>query len=145
MSFSHAKNESEIVKIINKGNNINTRNGLGQTELHKIAGKRPDLIQPMLTNGANPDLLDKLGRTPVFYAKDKDCVSCIVEQGSASLLFKDKSGMYPFEVNMHVRDYILETVNDSSKTFNFFHTGRETPMTKDLGEAFTRFQKIKNK
>ena len=58
-----------ILKLLDKGANINSIDDRGQTLLHKTINSAADsLLLTMLQNKADPNAIDHLGYAPIYYA-----------------------------------------------------------------------------
>ena len=80
--------------------NINQNDGL--TPLHTVVTKQPDnIIECLLSNGANPNLTSKcFGQTPVHLViknNVKPTILLLLVQYNGSLIIKDKKGKRPID------------------------------------------------
>ena len=90
----------EIVKLLAKRVNIDSLDSLGNSSLHiAIHLRRNDLVQALLSEGANVDVRDASGRTPLMLVlkqfRDFDQSSVLLQTlltASASLTARDDAG-----------------------------------------------------
>jgi ankyrin repeat protein len=95
----HAARASSLVvadMLRRHGADINSRDHLGYTPLHHLIASRPDCekVIAFCSMGANMNIGDNRGRTPIFYASetDQDEVLAILMLGVANVDAKDQSG-----------------------------------------------------
>ncbi|MDH5425326.1 MAG: ankyrin repeat domain-containing protein [Gammaproteobacteria bacterium] len=79
------------------GGDINGKDSNQWTMLMKTAiHNKPEITEYLLKAGANPNITDRIGRTPVFWAKSVEVVALLVQYG-ADLKVKDITGKNPLE------------------------------------------------
>ena len=67
--FYYSQPNTEILqKLLLRGANADFVNSRGYTALHLAVFKKPELVQDLLIAGADPNIPDREGRTPAFYA-----------------------------------------------------------------------------
>ena len=90
-----------IRELIEKGANVNTTTGNGETPLHFAArGDSPKAVSLLLANGADVNAKDKDGDTPLHYAASRNhpkAVSLLLANG-ADVNAKDKKGRTPLDL-----------------------------------------------
>ena len=109
------RGDLETVKEIlaNGGVKIDYKNKKGNTALiQAIRNTRIDVVEELLNNGANPNLKNGDGETPIFYSKNGYITSLLLEKG-AEVNVSNKNGVTLIEslaVNENVSDEILKKV-----------------------------------
>ena len=87
-----------VKKILDSGQDINVRDGVGQTALHIAAYKgTPEIVDLLIDSGANIDAEDNRGGKPIHWAAIKgsiDNVEVLIKRG-AKLNVRDKNGDTP--------------------------------------------------
>jgi ankyrin repeat protein len=80
-----------IVKVLLAARaNVNLANNDGWTVLNRAIRSSPEMIQPLLDAGANPNTEDAIGRTPLSYA-----VESVTPQGNRQSRFGGRGGRGP--------------------------------------------------
>lgn len=98
-----AKTIEDINNLINKGYDINQQDSMfGQTYLHILVKTNNPLLDYFLTKKPNPNIKNKEGKTPIFYANNSETIQKLIRYG-ASLTIKDNNGKY-------VHDYKFNSV-----------------------------------
>jgi ankyrin repeat protein len=107
-----AKNDFEIKLFISRGHSINYQDSLGTSALHKaVSSGKNELVRDLLKNGANPNLCNFQGHSPIFYVKNKECIDILLEYGHADVLnIIDKNNISSMVFNKIVKDYIEKLV-----------------------------------
>lgn len=81
--------------LLKYGADIDAQDYAGVSKLHRsIVDEDFDMANFLLTQGANPNLKDDEGRTPIFYVQDKDMLRLLIEHG-AELNLCDVYGEMP--------------------------------------------------
>jgi ankyrin repeat protein len=114
--------EFEVVRLLLKcGANVNRRGGGGLTALHVAVrqaihlGEKPPMVDMLLANGADMDLTDEDGSTPLHYAAAPseigvaDVIKALLQHGAA-IDAADKNGLTPLHIT--ARNEALEASND---------------------------------
>ena len=74
---------------------INTPDAQGRTPLRQAAfGDDPDMVRALIRSGANPNLADGQGKTPLQHAQSADVATALVA-GGADLEVRDEKGRTP--------------------------------------------------
>lgn len=80
------------------GGDINGKDSHKWTMLLKSAlHNKPKITEFLLKAGANPNIPDSIGRTPIFWAKSQDVAALLVEYG-ADLMVKDITDKKPIDI-----------------------------------------------
>jgi ankyrin repeat protein len=89
---------------------INVVDNRGMTPLHLVVEKKSDsqkeIVAQLLKNGADVNKKDKTGRTPLFYAVEKQCyevIGMLLESG-ANVMITDDSGDTPLHAAVRAGD-----------------------------------------
>ena len=102
-----AKNDSQIKLFLSRGHSINYQCPLGQTALHKsVISKNYDLCRDLLINGANPNLKNYLGESPIFYADEKSTEILLEYGGPIVLNLVNDKGQTAISINKSVEKYV---------------------------------------
>lgn len=75
----------ELVRNLleNSVQNLNTRDKLGRTLLHYSSCKsQVEIVQQLLEKGANPNLKDKNGNTPLHWCGHVDVLQLLISHGA---------------------------------------------------------------
>ncbi|XP_058794973.1 ankyrin-1-like isoform X2 [Phymastichus coffea] len=91
------RNDNVIELLRDENFHVDARDQSGQTGLHiaTIHGY-PDRVQYLLDRGANPNVLDKRGQSPLILAWDTKCIKLLLRAG-ADVQIIDHSGLTVFE------------------------------------------------
>lgn len=92
--------------LIQQGIDPNAKNKNGATALHKIAAYKTDpepILRVLLENGANPNVADDYGITPLMAAKDGKSVELLLSY-KADPNAKTKEGASVLSYNNHMAD-----------------------------------------
>lgn len=108
MSFFSAKSEYDIDTLINNGVDINMQDLLfGQTYLHTLVQSESPLLDYFLSKGPNPNIQNKDGKTPLYYAKTETVIKKLISNG-ASPLIKDVDAKEAIVSNILISKRILQ-------------------------------------
>jgi ankyrin repeat protein len=110
--FFGAKTEADIDNLISSGADINAQDYLfGQTFLHVLVQSSSPLFDYFLSKNPNPNIQNKDGKTPLFYAKDTQTIESLIKHG-ASLFVKDFNGNSITETNsLVVANFMVYYIN----------------------------------
>lgn len=67
--------------LLSKGANVNLADSNGNTPLHCVVKKNPDVVKLFIENNADVNAKDRHGRTPLFYARDES-IALLVKAGA---------------------------------------------------------------
>jgi ankyrin repeat protein len=106
-----AKNDSQIKLFLSRGHDINYKDTLGQTALHKsVMSGNNSLTKDLLMNGADLFIKNYLGQTPVFFVKNEECLKILLEYGHSDIFGSiDNSGQNVISFNKIVHEYIIKS------------------------------------
>ena len=99
-----AGDKDEIESLLQQGLNVNEQGAQGRTALHRaLGGGHAECARFLIENGADPNKVDALKRTPLHWASmgpppgNVECCQIIFEKGDAkAMLYKEtKSGSTP--------------------------------------------------
>lgn len=84
--FFSAKTREDIDDLISQGVDINSQDSFfGQTYLHILVQTNSPLLDYFLEKGPNPNIVNKDGKTPIYYAKNVDTVEKLIKHGASIL------------------------------------------------------------
>jgi ankyrin repeat protein len=76
-------NPSLVRVLVSRGADVNIKcgdNGYGRSPLHNASNL--ETVKILISNGADVNAIDKLGRTPLFYANDPKIKRLLIEHGA---------------------------------------------------------------
>jgi len=117
------ENKMDILKfLIEQGCDLNIGDDDGLTPLHAAAlGNNREAAVALLSSGAQPDIEDRYGNTPLFravysYDGDLSVISLLLQNG-ADPLHKNKAGVSPYEFAEKKEDVdIVRSFDDRGST-----------------------------
>lgn len=81
LAVLYDNDESMIKLLLNKGALVNERNLEGKTALHKACeNRKPEIVQILLERGANINICDDNGDTPLKYANDYEVEKILAKE-----------------------------------------------------------------
>ena len=102
-----ARNETEIKLFISRGHSINYQDSLGTSALHKaVLSGKTQLVKDLLENGADPNLKNYLGQTPLFYVQDTECIDILFKYGHSDIFNVCNNNKNAISINTLVKKYI---------------------------------------
>lgn len=88
----YVKERKKAIKLlIDAGANINARNHKGETPLWRAVKNRPELVETFLLAGADPNIVDNGGISPLMLAQEVKTAELLLSQG-AQMNLKDAQG-----------------------------------------------------
>ncbi len=75
---------AEVAEVINLGGGLNNQNRIGHTPLHEaVLFQEDEIVFLLLRRGANANLEDQRGNTPIFYSKrNTNIISMLLKFGA---------------------------------------------------------------
>lgn len=111
LTLLHLAGSREIVDLLSRYKaDLNARLADGTTPLHQAAKTRGTALEGLLEHGANPNLTDELGQTPLHYAARFSTVSSVeaLLANGADANLRDKANKTPLDLALEVhRDDVV--------------------------------------
>lgn len=87
----NSKNKKDVVKMLNKGYNINEPDRQGNTILHRaVVYGDTQFVSDLIDLGADARIKNILGETPIFYvSKNKDVMLKLLIDKCGPILYTD--------------------------------------------------------
>lgn len=99
-----------INEIKKKKLDINEKSNYGITALHYSGFHDAEIAKLLIDNGADPNIVDKLGKTPLHWSNSMDVTKVMVENGGyRSIAVKNKEGLTPMEYSFTTPIYDWQT------------------------------------
>jgi len=107
MSLFSVKTPAQLDMLLKQGVDINTQDYLQQTFLHVLVQNnhwmsQVTMINYVLQKGADPNIRNYLGKTPIFYAQSPQVVYTLRYYG-AKLYIVDNDGNTAMKTNTNIR------------------------------------------
>ena len=80
MSLFNVTCEKDITDMVKKGAIPNFVDSHGNTALHKMVSRRPDLVCCLLDNGVDPDIRNTSGKLALHYARDEETIDMLMKK-----------------------------------------------------------------
>ena len=98
---------------------INTRDAQGRTPLRQAAfGDDPEMISALIRSGANPNLPDGQGKTPLQHARSGEVAVALIA-GGADLEVRDEQGRTPLHTAVHDPLYFAHGMNYANRELTY--------------------------
>jgi len=102
--------EKDIINLIETGQSINQKDSKGQTLLHYSFIRNNNLKEFLLKNGADANVKNLNGQSPLYFAKTVDDVALLIKYG-ALITTIDIHGKKAYDVNPVVKQFMTMMEN----------------------------------
>ena len=111
MNFHNVKTVSQIKDLVRMGYDIDKKNNVDQTALHKMVQKdKLELVCGLLDCGASANIVNTQGNVPLFYAKSEAVANCLIPKTHFPYS-KNKMGRNLLDSNSIVEACFLKFIN----------------------------------
>jgi len=102
----NARSKEDINNFLKNGNSLNEIDKFGNTLLHISVIKQNKLIEEILKNGADPNIKNFKGESPIFYCKNINDVSIFFKYHGTQLLNVFNNSNKNAVENKYVKEYL---------------------------------------
>jgi ankyrin repeat protein len=113
MSFHNIKKVSQIKELTRLGHDINKKDLMGNTALHKMTQKdNLELVNGLLEYGASANITNITGEVPLFCAKSEKVANCLINKTKFPYS-KNIIGIKLLDANPIVQSCLLKKVKNT--------------------------------
>lgn len=125
--FCYKGQSQEAKEEVDNGVDVNIPGAQKRTPLHKaVGGCHADIVEMLLTAGANSEVLDKGGKTPLHWAalvNSVPCATLLLDMGKSNINAKTKTGascchLAAEDNKLEVLSYLIEKGSDGDSLDN---------------------------
>lgn len=109
MSLFNAATAKEVQSLFDKELDLNMVDARGNTPVHRaVIYKREDVLEKLLELGAEPNIKNYLGKTPMHLVNQDNLINILLKYGGNPYI-PDNNKIFPFITNPKINEIVMTT------------------------------------